>query len=214
MAAEDDEEADEILESLEIDWDSLIDVFAPELEEAAVIGGSQVLRAFQVTDSNIFDTVHQSALDFAQKRAAQLVGMHRLPDGTFERSKEPGIAITKTTRQMLSGTVRRGITEGWSSAELQTAIMQNYAFSPVRALRIARTETNFARNHGGLEAARATGVINRKGWDVRGESCDICQANAAQGMIALDEVFVSGDQCAPAHPNCTCGMSYSAVDDE
>jgi hypothetical protein len=52
-----------------------------------------------------------------------------------------------------------------------------------------------------------------KEWVVRsGESvnvCDICDANAEQGPIPIDEAFQSGDKQPGAHPGCHCGLQYA-----
>ena len=37
-------------------------------------------------------------------------------------------------------------------------------------------------------------------------NCELCEDNEAQGWIPEDEAFDSGDDDAPAHPNCTCDV--------
>lgn len=208
-----DEAVQSILDSLEINWEALIQLLGPELAEAGTEGAMETLLGLRVDDYDaVFDRASEAVQFAAEQRAAQLVGMHRTEDGRFVPSEEPGIAITESTRGMLRSTVRQAIDEGWSTHQLQTNVMDTYAFSASRALNIARTETHGARMQGGLFAAQESGVVESKTW-VLGEenACDVCLANAAQGPIALDADFASGDAAPGCHVNCMCTLSYQTV---
>jgi hypothetical protein len=41
-----------------------------------------------------------------------------------------------------------------------------------------------------------------------GDVSDLCRMNAEQGWIPIDEIFVSGDDTIPQHPNCRCNVQY------
>jgi hypothetical protein len=78
--------------------------------------------------------------------------------------------------ELLRGTVRQAIEEGWSTDTLPQEISSGYAFSPARALNVARTETARATNRGSLDAAKGSGVVTGKEWLTGGKACDECEA--------------------------------------
>lgn len=43
---------------------------------------------------------------------------------------------------------------------------------------------------------------------------DICQQNEADGPIPIDDIFSSGDDLPPYHPNCRCRVTYITSDDQ
>jgi phosphohistidine phosphatase SixA len=59
-----------------------------------------------------------------------------------------------------------------------------------------------------------SGTTVEKQWDIGAEGCPICQDNAAEGWIGVDEVHASGDDEPPAHPNCDCSEIYRTVPDD
>jgi phosphohistidine phosphatase SixA len=59
-----------------------------------------------------------------------------------------------------------------------------------------------------------SGSTVEKQWDIGAEGCPICQDNADEGWIGVDEVHASGDDEPPAHPNCDCSEVYRTVSDE
>ncbi len=145
---------------------------------------------------------------FAQTRAAELVGK-KLVDGQLVQS--PTAGITETTRELLRGTITKGLADNIGSRAILDEIRANYAFSDVRAKMIAHTEINRANSQGSLEAAREAedvGIKVQKLWLLGQDPCDECLENADEGAIALDEDFSSGDDAPPAHPNCYCSLSY------
>jgi hypothetical protein len=137
--------------------------------------------------------VNREAVKYADARAGEL-----LKD------------FAETTPEMLRATVAAAIEDGWSVGKLRNELRENYAFSPVRALSIARTETAIARRRGGLTSAKSAGA-QKKRWIVDEEACVICQTNAGVGWIDIDDEFPEGDD---PHPNCTCSQDFRADDPE
>ena len=80
--------------------------------------------------------------------------------------------------------------------------MDDFAFSPARALSIARTELGNGQRAGQLEIYRAAG-IPLKAWDLADGACAACQENVAVGSIPLDQEFPNGNS---VHPNDRCGI--------
>jgi hypothetical protein len=203
---------DQILAQLDFSsWAIIMSGVTNELTVAAVNAGKSVLTSMQIAGSSpMFDVVDDAGVTYAADRAAELVGMRVLEDGSVVPNPNPVYAITDSTREMLRGTVAQALEEGWSPQQLKTAVKENYAFSNVRALNIARTELSAAHGHGSLAAAKASGVIQSKSWIKGSEHSepDVCDDNADQGPIPLEDTFTSGDPCEPAHPACSCSVIY------
>ena len=77
--------------------------------------------------------------------------------------------VNGNTQAAVKRIVSEGITEGLSVSDIQAAIQldQSSDFSPMRALRIARTETTRALNSGtdaALSDAAGQGLLVRKRW--------------------------------------------------
>lgn len=74
---------------------------------------------------------------------------------------------------------------------------------------IARTEGRTATS-----AARRVEANERKYpfklWATSqdGRVSDLCEANAAAGIIPTEQAFPSGDQHTPGHPDCRCNVAY------
>ena len=77
-----------------------------------------------------------------------------------------------------------------------------------RALLIARTEISDALSEGNLQSWKASGVVEGKEWVLGSEHGvpDICDENAAAGVIPIDATFPSGDDRPTAHVQCVCDL--------
>lgn len=80
-------------------------------------------------------------------------------------------------------------------------------FSTTRAELIAQTEANDAYSEGRHQGALNLGM-DEKRWDLDGEACQECEANADADWVPIDEDFPSGDDKPTAHPGCDCGCDY------
>ena len=104
------------------------------------------------------------------------------------------------------------IEKGESLKTLSTNLKTDFAFSPERARTVARTETALALGQGQKEGAKSQGLTQKR-WISQGDFdvSDLCAMNAEQGWISIDEVFSSGDDTIPQHPNCRCNVQYRAT---
>jgi hypothetical protein len=208
----DPKDIDDLMASIDLNWVTLSDQLLPLLTTEAEDGARQILlqAGFATTeDSELWKTVLARVKEAAADRAAELVGMRRLKDGRIVPNPNPEWAITETTRENLQGLIGQAIDEGWAAGKTSSMIQDSESFAPSRALMIARTEAAFARARGTHIGAEEAGM-KLKSWIVSDEeTCDECEANAAQGEIAIDAQFDSGDDCSPAHPNCRCACGYS-----
>lgn len=82
-----------------------------------------------------------------------------------------------------------------------------------RADTIALTEIAEAFGSGQSDAADAisldTGDDVQKEWVTEPDACEVCEENEAAGPIDLEDVFPSGDDDPPAHPNCRCTLEMT-----
>lgn len=204
----DDAFASRIMNGVDLaDWDELARILVGPIGEQTSQG---VLDGFADLDVDVpedaFQLANEDAVDWAADRAAELVGRRRVGTTLELVHNAPPWAITESTRDGLQELVTRAVADGWSGAQLEDAILESWIFDPARAEMIARTELAMAHSAGTLAAWRRSGVVNGKRWVISDlhDQDDICDINAAAGVIPLDASFPSGDDGPPAHPNCEC----------
>ncbi len=135
------------------------------------------------------------AADYARERAGELLsGKDSIPDVSLRR---------------LGELVSQAIDSGASIGQLRQNIEKDLVFSRERAQTIAVTETAFALGAGGKQAAQDQGQ-DEKMWETSDDevTCEECTGNADDGWIGIDDLFSSGDDAMPAHPNCRCDVVY------
>lgn len=170
---------------------TLAEELSPAIIAAFRERGVDILRSLKVS-TDLRRVVDREAVAYARARAAELIR-----------------EFAETTPEMLRTTVEQAVKEGWSAGALGDELIDNYAFSPARALTIARTETAVARRRGGQISATAAGA-QKKHWRIDDEACALCRSNEGAGWIDIDDDFPEGDD---PHPNCTCGIEYSSRDE-
>ncbi len=182
---------DDITGKLDLDFSMVLTVTAKNLNAAAREGADR--------GADLISMQYDGELDIDTKKIAEGVGDYN--------AAELVTNIDETTRDMLAGDIDDAFKEGWSSATLANKLEENYAFSDSRAETIARTEIARADQEGSMKAYRASGVVHNKAWLLAEEPCAICEENENDGIIGIDELFSSGDDAAPAHPNCECTVT-------
>jgi hypothetical protein len=178
-----------------------------------------MLTQLGVTDrSDLVDQVNTKATDWARFRAAELVGMRRDEDGNLVPAPRAAYRIDDTTREQLRDVLTAGLEDNIGLDDLVDDIETSFAFSSERAELIARTEITRANNESGVLAAKEArdelGLGMKKGWLADDDPCDLCQENADEGFIDLDDEFPSGDNAPPGHPRCECTLIYEVDEDE
>ena len=205
-----------ILNSVDLsDLDELARILVGPMGEEAAQGVLDGFAAIDLQpDDEAFRLANADAVDWAADRAAELVGRRRLGASALVHN-DPPWAITESTRDGLQELVTQALADGWSSDQLRDAVLESWIFDPARAEMIARTELAMAHQAGTLAAWRRSGVVTGKRWlmsDLHDQD-DICDINAAAGVIPLDASFPSGDDSPPAHPNCECVCIADVSDD-
>lgn len=172
------------------------------LEDAVLYGVDQAALAVVGVEEagQLVDQVSEAALSYARTRAADLVSLDG-PD-----------SLVASTRAYLRNIIADSIEQNASKDELASNIAESMAFSDARAELIASTEIAMANAAGKKEswdAVAQTGTTMLKEWFISSlqDVCDECEENAAQGEIAYDDEFSSGDFMEPAHPGCRCAVT-------
>jgi hypothetical protein len=198
---------------------AVTDALREELEQAFRDAGVAAFEAVRLgaDDRSIVEQLDPLALSFAQKRAAELVGMKVMPDGRVIENPNAAWSINDTTRDALRAAVSNAVSEGYSVADLAEDILTDIGDDAPRAEMIARTELAFAHTNGNLEGWRQSGVVTGKRWvmaDTHPEE-DECDEAAAEGVIGLDDAFdTTGTDGPPAHPNCLCDVLPVLAEEE
>lgn len=170
-----------------INWDELRRLTVEWLIQAFSLG---VLAAISMLGGSGI-SAYSLAINFAATRSAELV-----------------TGISEVTRGWLRAEITLAVANRLTPGDLATAIVSNQAFSPARALTIARTELAAAQSTGTLLAAIISGKVKKKKWMLADSHPrpDMCDGNAAEGWVPIDHWFRSGTDAPPAHPNCRCDI--------
>lgn len=132
--------------------------------------------------------------------------------------------INETTRAQLRTLLTEAMAKGWSYDRTAREIRAKFAgfagkasqsYIRSRAHLVAVTESASAYVEGNMQVARSlrdVGLEMEKQWLASGGACPICESNASQGWIGIDDVFVEGDDAAPAHPGCRCDILTRRVE--
>jgi SPP1 gp7 family putative phage head morphogenesis protein len=197
---------DEILAEIDTGGVSVVsDAASRTLEKIYQDGAAEALAQIGfVADADSLSQLNEKAAAYAKERGAFLVGKRVQDDGTVIDNPNAKYAIDDSTREMLRGDVATAIEQGLSNDQLAGMIQDSYAFSADRAETVARTETAYADVAGNMASYREASVPKKR-WIVGEGCCDECQAMADE-VVDMDEPFSSGDDAAPAHPNCRCDV--------
>jgi len=113
------------------------------------------------------------------------------------------------TRSRLAQVISDGINNKRGVDGIARDIRKEFTdMSRDRADMIAQTESNSALSQGAMDKMQEMGIEGKE-WIVIGDesTCDICDGNANQGVIPIDQPFQSGDMQTPGHPRCRCATS-------
>lgn len=198
--------ADSIVKELDFsEWEKVYGIAAQTLKPVAIEGAEAGLTQLQITSNDMFNLVNKDAIAYSKDRAAEMVGK-KLVDGVLVDNPNAKWAITDGTRNYIRQQVVAALQGKQSVAELITQIIKGAAFNEKRAEMVARTEVAKAHIAGNMTAYLDSGEVKGKRWLLAMEPCKICEANAAQGEVPIDDPFLSLDLAPPAHPNCECDV--------
>ena len=201
----------EILDNLGIEEmaDDVAAEIATDLRAMFTAAAKTGLEQVKLEPSNeITNHLDVKAREYADARAAELVGKRILSDGSIVDNPSTRWSIAETTREDLRAVLTDGVEQGWSSKFMADNIESSGAFGEARALMIARTELAMAHVAGNVAGWKESGEVSHK-RSLLGDNhdhLDECDENADAGAIPFDEDFPSGDAFPPYHPNCICDV--------
>jgi hypothetical protein len=199
--------AADIAASVDLGFDPITDAVYDDLLDVAADSGVLALTSVGVERSEgLVDQISARAVDYARRRSAALVSL----DGPKN--------IVDATRTAIRDAIAAGLDANLGTDAIADDIQGLTAFSTTRAGLIAETEVAMANGAGkqeGWRAAESTGLKLQASWQVSndGDCCDDCQDNEDASPIPFGDTFPSGDDDAPAHPNCRCVTFAEPVDD-
>jgi hypothetical protein len=218
-SVEDDEKriAEAILAAMAAEWENLPFEIQSALESAVLSGVNQGILQLDVTSTVLIAQANNIAQRYAQDRAAELVGMARDTEGALVPNPDARWTISQTTRERIQQIVADAFSQETPLPEIEDAIQTalseetegNGIFSDARAAMIARTEVSMAQSGGNFTAWQESGVVRKVKWLVSNlEPCPICLGNENQ-EVNLGEMFRSGVERPPQHPNCACILAVT-----
>ena len=196
-----------------IDWTPIVPALTSELYESGVEGVNAGALQVESTNTVLIGKAQDGARAYAQKRAAEMVGMKRTDAGLVPNPNAKW-AISDTTREQLRETIEKAFTDETPMADLQKSIQEAGTFSDARAEMIARTETVRAQTGGQVKAWKETGLVKSVKLQLSSlhqadGCCEACDVEAAKGAVSLDEI-----EEPPLHPNCRCALVVEKLEGE
>ncbi len=194
----------EILDALVKDWKAIGESaeknFTAAAEAGAGVGGLQL----SITSEDMLASINTVAGEWAEERAAELVGMRVTSSGRVIPNPRAAFAITQTTRDKLREVIADLFNEEKATLrDVEEAIQEAGIFSDTRATMIARTEISRAQTQGNLLSWQVSGIVEQVAWQLSADhdKDDICDQLAGDGPYPIDQV-----PDLPAHPNCECAL--------
>jgi len=191
-------------------WITLPADIQEDLESAVRAGMSKGLleAGVNVTHSDSINEFNALAHDYAEKRAAEMVGMKVDENGDLVPNPKAQYVISDTTRKEINQIITEAFEQNTPISEIVKDIQESASFGIVRAQMIANTEVSRAQAGGTYETWKQLGIVQTMRWQNSNSNlpavCDECIDNAEAGEVAFGKPFPSGDLYPPAHPNCRC----------
>jgi hypothetical protein len=194
----------EMLNAIAADWERIADAAEKDLATAAAVGADLGLLQVDATSEDMIARVNETVRNYAERRAAEMVGMRRTADGDLVENPAARWAVSDTTRDRLRGVVADVFEmEKPTLADIEKMVMDAGIFDDQRATMIARTEIANAQVNANLLAWQESGMVESVSWQLSSDhdQDDVCDENEADSPYAIDEVPEF-----PAHPNCECAL--------
>lgn len=181
---------------------------------------------------NIATQPQAKALQYRRKAIANIgLGLDVFNRRVLDAVNQAVMDFCRSTLETLAGTLAAGLTqlredlkaglEHGEAAYKLTARVQSLFDDPLRAFRIANTETSRAVHLGEFMTVADADVAHQKIWLASSDACDLCLSLAAGGPVDIDKPFhvhAAGNphyaeiMHPPAHPFCFCSVTY-VIDD-
>jgi hypothetical protein len=197
-----------------VNWEELVGLTEPEIEAAAIEGARVGLaeEGIEITPGVIPTTevraligeVNATARDWAQQRAAEMVGM-KYVDGSLVDNPNAKWRIDVATRAMLQRDIAAAFGMDTPIGDLSATIRNSGAFDQARADLIATTEVSNAQMRGNAEAWLKNGNVQEFKWQLSADHacCDECDIMAINSPYPVEKVL---ELLSRKHPRCQCSI--------
>lgn len=199
-------------------WGEIEDDFGelnPDAEEAikAAIkeGIKDGILQLDLDDEDLIAKMNSIASEWAEGRAAQLVGKKINARGKLVDNPRAQFAIDDATRDELKTIIADSFKQETPYSDLVDQIEDAGAFSSVRADLIARTEVANAQIKGNFDVWKQSGLVAKVTWLANDDPCDECADNDGEER-EIGKPFPSGDITPLVHPRCECLLIASEID--
>jgi len=198
----DDEKAIALAAYFAIEWDGLVDSMVTDLMAAYQIGVADAMMQLAITDENIQAQLDNSATQYANNRAAEMIGM-KFVDDKLVTDSSAKFVIAETTKDDLQDVVEAAVNDNATTTELMERIRMAATFSDARMQFIAKNETNWAQVIGHTTTWRRSGlrlmanIVLSPAHKIY-DGCDLLAEGGPYEIAALPII--------PAHPECQCAI--------
>lgn len=121
------------------------------------------------------------------------------------RAAAAAAGIVRTQMERIAAALANGLARGDSATSIIAAV-EAIVDDEAKAEMITVTEMAEAMSQASLETYRQHGVEQVE-WLAEGDACPVCLENMAASPISIDDVFPSGADAPPEHPNCRCAIA-------
>ena len=193
-----------LYEAIRKEFEAMTPEIAAALRDAVIDGVNRGLVQIEVSDADMISAVNTVAANWANERAAELVGMRYSAAGELIENPNAKYAITSSTREELKRIIKTAFEKETKKEDLIAEVQDAGIFSDARAAMIARTEVVRAQTQGNFEIWKQSGLVSEVRWQISDDNpCPICIEND-DVVRKIGERFPSGDVMPQAHPNCAC----------
>lgn len=137
------------------------------------------------------------------ERIAFLVGKRVDKSGMLVKNPNVAYHISDQTRKDIVKSIQTSIAQGEDKKSTIERLM-GVVSDPVRAEKIAQTESVNAYGNGLIKFGEQSGAVGKESQDV--QAVDYCGDYAALGPVPLDFLYGDTDIAPAYHPGCRCGL--------
>ena len=189
-------------------------------------GGTQIKGVIAMADDDWVELVRKIYLEVGLEFGKDVVVERREVEDPLTEALDNEMDILRERTDIQEGTINKidkqmkeGVKQGWSTAELQQAIMDIGVFASARALRIARTVTGAAASQGQWLSGKMVGA-SHKLWSTAEDAHVRPRHQKLNGQkVGIDEKFSNGGRypgdsllSAAERINCRCALMFTLED--
>jgi hypothetical protein len=212
--AEDDVDdwTNQIYEAISGQFDEVQKDAVLHLTAAALSGADKGIADLGITDDDLIASVNEGARDWADSRAAEMVGMRLTDSGELVPNPNAKWVIGDETRKQIRQIVSDAFDDESKMADIQESIKGAGAFSDYRAEMVARSEISNAQTSANYDVWQQSGVVQELTWEMSEQHTEPCVCEDNDGVsVPIGTPFPSGDLFPIAHPNCDCSVFASKI---